>query len=94
MSTYTNQTFQLHTHPMNQSEAQATCNRAGGNLASYSLLEEQAEVEQAYVDMVGGRLCCSLSSGRPWRQPQGVQLGRFAGRLEPQGRCRAACDPI
>jgi hypothetical protein len=53
MSTYTNQTFQLHTTPMNQSEAQATCNAAGGHLASFSMLEEQAEVEQAYLDMVG-----------------------------------------
>jgi hypothetical protein len=56
MSSYTNETFQLHTTPMNQSEAQATCNAAGGHLASFRLLEEQAEVEQAYLDMVGGCL--------------------------------------
>ena len=52
MSSYTNQTFQLHTTAMEQQQAQAVCNQNGGHLASFSTLEEQAEVEQAYLDMV------------------------------------------
>jgi hypothetical protein len=52
MSTYTNQTFQLHTTRMEQADAQAQCNRQGGHLASFSMLEEQNEVETAYKTMV------------------------------------------
>jgi hypothetical protein len=52
MSTYTNQTFQLHTTRMEQADAQAECNRQGGHLASFSMLEEQNEVEAAYKTMV------------------------------------------
>jgi hypothetical protein len=52
MSTYTNQTFQLHTTRMEQAHAQDECNKRGGHLASFGMLEEQNEVEEAYKTMV------------------------------------------
>lgn len=52
MSTYTGQTFQLHTTRLEQAQAQAECNQRGGHLASFSMLEEQNQVEEAYKTMV------------------------------------------
>jgi hypothetical protein len=45
----TNVTFFLNTSLATFAEAEEACQVAGGHLASYSSLEEQAEVEQHYV---------------------------------------------
>ena len=46
-------TYILSTSAASEAEAQAFCNDQGGHLASYESLEEQYEVEQAFVARVG-----------------------------------------
>ncbi len=45
-----NITFYLNTSLVNQSTAEANCNRHGGHLAAYTSPEEQQEVEQFFIN--------------------------------------------
>jgi hypothetical protein len=45
----TNVTYFLNTTQVNQTVAEAACNRAGGHLAAFTAIDEQLEVEQYYV---------------------------------------------
>jgi hypothetical protein len=46
-------TFKLHGILSNASTAEAVCRSEGGHMASFSSLQEQNEVEQYYLAMVG-----------------------------------------
>jgi hypothetical protein len=46
----TGNTFSFNAHPKNQSDAEYACNEAGGHLASYADVFEQAEVEKYFAD--------------------------------------------
>ena len=60
----TGSVYTLHTRLANQTTAELVCNREGGHLASFSSLDEQAEVEQAYIKMVGATRGVRLSEHR------------------------------
>ncbi len=49
-TTSTGMTFVFHAVPATQQEAEAMCNVDDGHLASYASLEEQAEVEQFFMN--------------------------------------------
>lgn len=42
----------LNTNPLNQADAQKTCNAEGGHLASWTDMDQQGLAEAAFTDMV------------------------------------------
>lgn len=84
-SNYTGGVFTLHTVVANQSSAQLVCNAQGGHLASFSSLEEQAEVEGAYLNLVSLRVCVRVQ----------VLVGAASLQHREGSLLHAAqCDPI
>jgi hypothetical protein len=49
-SNTTGNTFTLFTTPVTQDEAQQECTAIGGHLASYATLDEQVEMEYAFIN--------------------------------------------
>jgi hypothetical protein len=72
-SNTTGNTFTLFTTPVTQDEAQQECTAIGGHLASYATLDEQVEMEYAFIN--SGYLL-------PGEQPEQLEVGcgRCPGR--------------
>ena len=86
-SNYTGGVFTLHTAVANQSSALLVCNAQGGHLASFSSLEEQAEVEGAYLNLVSLRVCVCVRVQ--------VLVGAASMQQREGSLLHAAqCDPI
>lgn len=92
--------FTWHTRLLGFEDAEGLCKAEGGHLATYSSEEEQCEVEQHFVRMVGGGRGWRSSSAGPlkmspcgWLQMRPCCPAALAAQPTHRLACRVGCCP-